>query len=101
MPLIPPAAGSSGRGPPTRVHPAQASCEIHIRELDPATDGRVVVAWFGSQGLYAYTVAGTPLWKVDLGRVNAGGGGSRDDRVGTGELTGDLGRSGHCTGGHK
>ena len=38
----------------------------------PATDGRVVVAWFGSQGLYAYTVEGTPLWKVDLGRVSAG-----------------------------
>lgn len=38
----------------------------------PATDGRVVVAWFGSQGLHAYTVEGTPLWKVDLGRVNAG-----------------------------
>ncbi|HEX8030216.1 MAG TPA: PQQ-binding-like beta-propeller repeat protein [Vicinamibacterales bacterium] len=39
----------------------------------PATDGRVVVAWFGSQGLFAYTVEGTPLWTVDLGRVNAGG----------------------------
>ena len=38
----------------------------------PATDGRVVVAWFGSQGLYAYTVEGTPLWKVDLGRVSVG-----------------------------
>ena len=38
----------------------------------PATDGRVVVAWFGSQGLYAYTVDGTPLWKVDLGRVSVG-----------------------------
>ena len=38
----------------------------------PATDGRVVVAWFGSQGLHAYTVDGTPLWKVDLGRVSVG-----------------------------
>ena len=38
----------------------------------PATDGRVVIAWFGSQGLHAYTVDGTPLWKVDLGRVSAG-----------------------------
>jgi outer membrane protein assembly factor BamB len=38
----------------------------------PATDGRVVVAWFGSQGLYAYTVEGTPLWKVDVGRVSVG-----------------------------
>ena len=38
----------------------------------PATDGRIVVAWFGSQGIYAYDVNGTPLWKVDLGRVDMG-----------------------------
>jgi outer membrane protein assembly factor BamB len=38
----------------------------------PATDGRIVVAWFGSQGVYAYDVNGTPLWKVDLGRVDMG-----------------------------
>jgi outer membrane protein assembly factor BamB len=38
----------------------------------PATDGRVVVAWFGSQGVYAYDFAGNLRWKVDLGRVNMG-----------------------------
>jgi len=38
----------------------------------PATDGRVVVASFGSQGLYAYTVDGRFLWKVDLGRLHLG-----------------------------
>ncbi len=38
----------------------------------PVTDGRIVVAWFGSQGLHAYDVKGNFLWKVDLGRVNAG-----------------------------
>jgi outer membrane protein assembly factor BamB len=38
----------------------------------PATDGRIVVAWFGSQGVYAYDVNGTPLWKVNLGRVDMG-----------------------------
>ena len=38
----------------------------------PATDGRVVVAWFGSQGVYAYDVTGKPLWQVDLGRVDMG-----------------------------
>ncbi len=38
----------------------------------PATDGRIVVAWFGSQGVYAYDVNGTPLWKVDLGHVDMG-----------------------------
>jgi len=38
----------------------------------PATDGRIVVAWFGSQGLYAYDVNGNPQWKVDLGRLDFG-----------------------------
>ncbi len=38
----------------------------------PATDGRVVVAWFGSQGVHAYDVNGKFLWKVDLGRVDMG-----------------------------
>jgi outer membrane protein assembly factor BamB len=38
----------------------------------PATDGRVVVAWFGSQGVHAYDVNGNVLWKVDLGRVDMG-----------------------------
>jgi outer membrane protein assembly factor BamB len=38
----------------------------------PATDGRTVVAWFGSQGVYAYDVDGNFRWKVDLGRVDMG-----------------------------
>jgi outer membrane protein assembly factor BamB len=38
----------------------------------PATDGRIVVASFGSQGLYAYDVDGNFRWKVDLGRMNMG-----------------------------
>jgi outer membrane protein assembly factor BamB len=38
----------------------------------PATDGRVVVAFFGSQGLYAYSLAGDLLWKRDLGRFDVG-----------------------------
>lgn len=38
----------------------------------PATDGRIVVAWFGSQGVHAYDLNGRFLWKVDLGRVNMG-----------------------------
>ena len=38
----------------------------------PATDGRIVVAWFGSQGVYAYDFAGGLRWKVDLGRVDVG-----------------------------
>jgi outer membrane protein assembly factor BamB len=38
----------------------------------PATDGRIVVAWFGSQGVHAFDVDGNPLWSVDLGRVDMG-----------------------------
>ena len=38
----------------------------------PATDGRIVVAWFGSQGLFAYDIDGGLRWAVDLGRVDMG-----------------------------
>ncbi len=38
----------------------------------PATDGQMVVAFFGSEGLYAYDLAGKQLWKRDLGRLNVG-----------------------------
>jgi outer membrane protein assembly factor BamB len=38
----------------------------------PATDGKHVVAFFGSEGLYAYDFDGKLLWKKDLGRLNAG-----------------------------
>ena len=38
----------------------------------PVTDGKVVVAFFGSQGLYAYDLEGKLLWKRDLGRLNVG-----------------------------
>jgi len=38
----------------------------------PATDGRYVAAFFGSQGLYVYTVDGELVWKQDLGRLDFG-----------------------------
>jgi outer membrane protein assembly factor BamB len=38
----------------------------------PATDGRIVVAWFGSEGVHAFDMNGAPLWTVDLGRVDMG-----------------------------
>jgi outer membrane protein assembly factor BamB len=38
----------------------------------PTTDGEVVVAFFGSQGLYAYDLEGRVLWTRDLGRIDAG-----------------------------
>jgi len=38
----------------------------------PATDGRIVVTWFGSQGVFAYDLNGRFLWKVELGRLDLG-----------------------------
>lgn len=38
----------------------------------PATDGRYVIAYFGSQGLYAFDMKGRLIWKKDLGVLNAG-----------------------------
>ena len=36
------------------------------------TDGTRVIAYFGSEGLYAYDMDGEPLWTVDLGVLDAG-----------------------------
>ena len=38
----------------------------------PVTDGKVVIAYFGSEGLFAYSVDGKLLWKKDVGIQNAG-----------------------------
>ncbi len=38
----------------------------------PATDGRTLVASFGSQGLHAFDMDGTPRWSFDPGRVDIG-----------------------------
>jgi outer membrane protein assembly factor BamB len=38
----------------------------------PATDGRYVIAFFASQGLYAFDMKGRALWKKDLGVLDAG-----------------------------
>ncbi|HEY8232962.1 MAG TPA: PQQ-binding-like beta-propeller repeat protein [Vicinamibacteria bacterium] len=38
----------------------------------PATDGRYVAAFFGSQGLYVYDLAGNLTWTRDLGRLDVG-----------------------------
>lgn len=53
--------------PRTKRHPksSQASCT-------PVTDGKYVVAFFGSEGLYAFDVNGNLIWKQDLGVLNAG-----------------------------
>jgi outer membrane protein assembly factor BamB len=38
----------------------------------PATDGKHVVAFFGSEGLFAYDMEGQLLWKKDLGVLDSG-----------------------------
>ena len=38
----------------------------------PVTDGKYVVAMFGSHGLYAYNLNGKLLWKQDVGLLDAG-----------------------------
>lgn len=38
----------------------------------PATDGKYVVAFFGSEGLYAYDMSGKLVWKKDLGTLDSG-----------------------------
>lgn len=38
----------------------------------PATNGRHLIVFFGSEGLYAYDMQGQPLWKVDLGTLDSG-----------------------------
>lgn len=39
----------------------------------PATDGKLVFAFFGSEGLYAYDFNGKLAWKVDLGKMGTVG----------------------------
>jgi outer membrane protein assembly factor BamB len=38
----------------------------------PATDGKYVIAFFGSEGLYCYDLKGKLQWKKDLGVLDAG-----------------------------
>lgn len=58
------------------AHQGEPREKRHIKSTyasaTPATDGRVVVASFGSHGLHAYDVNGAPLWKLDLGRMDVG-----------------------------
>ncbi|HLK65699.1 MAG TPA: PQQ-binding-like beta-propeller repeat protein [Bryobacteraceae bacterium] len=53
--------------PKTKRHPKSSQASP-----TPVTDGKVVIAYFGSEGLVAYSVEGKLLWKKDLGLQNAG-----------------------------
>jgi outer membrane protein assembly factor BamB len=39
----------------------------------PATDGKLVYAFFGTEGLYAYDMGGKLAWKADLGKLGTVG----------------------------
>lgn len=58
------------------AHQGEPIEKRHIKSTyansSPATDGRIVVAWFGSHGVHAYDFNGRFLWKVDLGRLDLG-----------------------------
>jgi outer membrane protein assembly factor BamB len=53
--------------PKTKRHPKSSQASP-----TPVTDGKVVVAYFGSEGMVAYSTDGKLLWKKDLGLQNAG-----------------------------
>jgi len=50
----------------------------------PATDGRYVVTFFGSEGLFCYNTAGELLWSKDLGDLSAGWFKQKDSQWGFG-----------------
>ncbi len=58
------------------AHSGKPQVKRHIKSSHanstPATDGKHVVAFFGSEGLYCYDVAGRLLWKKDLGYLDSG-----------------------------
>ena len=39
----------------------------HWAGSTPATNGKVVVVWHGSAGIFCYDMKGKPVWKTDLG----------------------------------
>jgi len=76
--------------PKTKRHPKSSQASP-----TPVTDGKVVVAYFGSEGLAAYSTEGKLLWKKDLGLQNAGWFFDPDSGMGRGQFSGDLQEYGH------
>lgn len=58
------------------AHEGVPKIKRHIKSTHnsstPATDGKHVVAFFGSEGLYCYDYAGKLIWKKDLGVLDTG-----------------------------
>jgi len=53
--------------PRVKRHPKSTHCNS-----TPATDGHRIVTIFGSEGLFCFDMDGKPLWKKDLGPMDAG-----------------------------
>lgn len=62
---------SSGKILWQQAAPYEKAEKIHdtgnLAQSTPATDGEIVVAFFGSSGLHAYTKDGQPLWSHRMG----------------------------------
>ncbi|MEW6125972.1 MAG: PQQ-binding-like beta-propeller repeat protein [Acidobacteriota bacterium] len=58
------------------AHEGVPKSKRHIKSTHasstPVTDGKYVVAFFGSEGLYCYDFKGKLMWKKDLGVLSAG-----------------------------
>lgn len=55
------------RGVTTRLADDPTHATNPYCSASPVTDGRRVIVWFGSDGLYCYDFAGRKLWSRDLG----------------------------------
>jgi outer membrane protein assembly factor BamB len=53
--------------PRTKRHPKSSHCSS-----TPATDGKRIVAIFGSEGLFCFDMDGKRVWKKDLGPMDSG-----------------------------
>ncbi len=51
--------------PRSKRHPASSHASS-----TPVTNGKILIAYFGSDGLYAYDLQGKLLWQRDLGTIN-------------------------------
>jgi outer membrane protein assembly factor BamB len=58
------------------VHKGVPRARRHVKSsyasATPVTNGRVLVAMLGSEGLFAFDMEGTPLWRKDLGVLALG-----------------------------
>ncbi|MEO2036986.1 MAG: PQQ-binding-like beta-propeller repeat protein [Planctomycetaceae bacterium] len=58
------------------VHVGEPAIKRHLKSshanCTPATDGNFVVAFFGSEGLHCFDIAGRPVWKRGFGKLHSG-----------------------------